>query len=64
MNCGRLPKRDLEWASENIPKLNTPSIYYSPLVAYLKDNGIKFKDWQKYGYIEPDLLDSNFIDTY
>lgn len=37
-------KTYLEWAKENIPKIKKPFVYFQPLVEYLKEQGIKFKE--------------------
>lgn len=35
----------LEWAKENIPKMNLPKLFFMPAVGYLKDKyEIEFKD--------------------
>lgn len=40
-----LPKFYLEWAKENIPKMNLPKFFFMPTIYYLKDRyGIEFKD--------------------
>lgn len=40
-----LPEVYLEWAKENIPKMNLPKLFFMPAVGYLKDKyGIEFKD--------------------
>lgn len=40
-----LPEENLEWAKENIPKMNLPKLFFMPTIYYLKDRyGIEFKD--------------------
>lgn len=40
-----LPETLLDWAKENIPKMNLPKLFFMPAVGYLKDKyGIEFKD--------------------
>lgn len=40
-----LPEVYLEWAKENIPKMNLPKLFFMPTIGYLKDKyGIEFKD--------------------
>ncbi len=40
-----LPEAYLEWAKENIPKMNLPKFFFMPTIGYLKDKyGIEFKD--------------------
>lgn len=34
----------LKWAKENIPNILEPEAYFQPLVEYLEQNGIKFKE--------------------
>ena len=34
----------LEWARENVPNIITPQAYFNPLIDYLEEKGIKFKD--------------------
>lgn len=46
-----LPQAILDWARENIPKMDLPKIFFMPTISYLKDKyGIEFKDkpkWQE-----------------
>lgn len=40
-----LPEILLNWAKENIPKMNLPEFFFMPTIYYLKDRyGIEFKD--------------------
>lgn len=40
-----LPEFHLEWAKENIPKINLPKFFFMPTIDYLRDKyGIEFKD--------------------
>lgn len=40
-----LPEILLNWAKENIPKMNLPKFFFMPTIYYLKDRyGIEFKD--------------------
>ena len=34
----------LEWARENVPNIIIPRAYFNPLIDYLEEKGIKFKD--------------------
>ena len=34
----------LEWARENVPNIIRPQAYFNPLIDYLEEKGIKFKD--------------------
>ncbi len=42
-NGGELSKSRLEWAQENIPNIVKPQVYFNPLVYWLKERGIEFK---------------------
>lgn len=48
-----LPEILLNWAKENIPKMNLPKFFFMPTINYLKDRyGIEFKDkpeWYSWG---------------
>lgn len=39
-----LPAGSLKLAKENIPNIKMPKVYFRPLIEYLDDKGIKFKD--------------------
>lgn len=40
-----LPETLLNWAKENIPKMNLPKFFFMPTIDYLRDKyGIEFKD--------------------
>lgn len=41
---GELSKNRLNWAKENIPNIERPQIYFNPLVEWLDNKGIRFKD--------------------
>ena len=43
-NGGELSKSRLEWAKENISNIKRPQCYFNPLVEWLDDKGIRFKD--------------------
>lgn len=43
-NGCELSKNRLEWAIENIPNIVRPEVYFNPLVKWLSDNGIYFKE--------------------
>ena len=43
-NGGELSKSRLEWARENIPNIELPKCYFNPLIEWLDDKGIRFKD--------------------
>ena len=34
----------LEWAGENVPNIIRPQAYFNPLIDYLEEKGIRFKD--------------------
>ena len=34
----------LDWARENVPNIVKPQAYFNPLIDYLEENGIRFKD--------------------
>ena len=34
----------LEWARENVPNIIRPQAYFNPLIDYLEEKGIRFKD--------------------
>ena len=34
----------LEWARENVPNIVIPQAYFNPLIDYLEEKGIRFKD--------------------
>ena len=34
----------LKWAKENIPNIKIPQIYFRPLIEYLKEKDIRFKE--------------------
>lgn len=44
MNGGELSKKKLKWAKENVPNIKEPEAYFQPLIRYLEENGIKFKE--------------------
>lgn len=41
---GELSNSRLEWARENLPNIKRPQCYFNPLVEWLDDKGIRFKD--------------------
>ena len=43
-NGGELSKKRLEWAKENLPNIELPKCYFNPLIEWLDDKGIRFKD--------------------
>lgn len=43
-NGCELSKNRLEWARENIPNIVRPEAYFNPLVKWLDDKGIRFKE--------------------
>lgn len=43
-NGGELSKGRLEWARENLPNIELPKCYFNPLIEWLDDKGIRFKD--------------------
>ena len=40
----QLSDKRMEWAKENVPNIKEPEIYFRPLIDYLEQNGIKFKE--------------------
>lgn len=46
-NGCELSKNRLEWARENIPNIVRPEVYFNPLVKWLDDKGIRFKERQQ-----------------
>ena len=44
VNGGELSGCYLEWARENVPNIVIPRAYFNPLIDYLEENGIRFKD--------------------
>lgn len=44
MNGGELSKKKLKWAKENVPNIKEPNPYFRPLIDYLEEKGIKFKE--------------------
>ena len=43
-NGGELSKGRLEWARENLPNIELPKCYFNPLIEWLDDKGVRFKD--------------------
>ena len=43
-NGCELSESRFEWAKENIPNIVRPQLYFQPLVKWLDDKGIRFKD--------------------
>lgn len=41
---GTLSKSRMEWAVENIPNIEMPELYFWPLIEYLDNNGVYFKN--------------------
>ena len=41
---GKVSSGKLKWARENIPNILEPEAYFQPLVEYLEQNGIIFKE--------------------
>lgn len=41
---GELSKERFDWAKENIPNIIKPKVYFNPLIKWLDDNGIRFKN--------------------
>lgn len=44
VNGGELSSGFLEWAKENVPNIVRPQAYFNPLIEWLKDKGIEFKE--------------------
>ena len=42
VNGGELSSYFLKWASENVPKIIRPKVYFNPLVDWLKKKNIRF----------------------
>lgn len=40
----KLSEKRLKWAKENIPNIERPKVYFNPLVEWLDDKGIRFKE--------------------
>ena len=43
MNGGELSDKQLKWAKENVPNIRMPECYFQPLIAWLEDREIRFK---------------------
>ena len=43
-NGGELSKGRLEWAKENLHNIELPKCYFNPLIEWLDDKGVRFKD--------------------
>ena len=43
-NGCELSHNRFDWAKENIPNIKMPQVYFRPLIEYLDDNDIRFKD--------------------
>ena len=39
-----LSESRLEWARKNVPNITRPQAYFNPLIDYLEEKGIRFKD--------------------
>ena len=39
-----LSQSRLKWAYENVPHITRPQAYFNPLIDYLEENGIRFRD--------------------
>ena len=44
INEGKITSKKLKWAKENVPNILEPEAYFQPLIRYLEENGIKFKE--------------------
>ena len=44
VNGGELSGGFLEWAHENVPNIIRPQAYFIPLVEWMEEKGIRFKD--------------------
>lgn len=40
-----LSSSNIKWARENIPNIKKPECYFQPVIHYLEEKGIKFKEW-------------------
>ena len=43
MNGGELSDKQLKWAKENVPNIKMPECYFQPLIAWLEEREIRFK---------------------
>lgn len=43
-NGCKLSEKRLKWAKENIPNIERPKVYFNPLVEWLDEKGIRFKN--------------------
>lgn len=41
---GEVTGARLEWAKENMPKLERPAVYFQPCIEWLEERGVKFKE--------------------
>lgn len=44
VNGGELSENFFKWAAENIPNITRPDAFFNPLLDYLEERGIKFKE--------------------
>ncbi len=44
MNGGELSDKQLKWAKDKIPNIKMPKCYFQPLIVWLEEKGIKFKN--------------------
>lgn len=44
INGEKLSKSQFKWAKENIPNIKRPEAYFNPLIKWLEEKDIRFKD--------------------
>lgn len=44
INGGKLSKSQFKWAKENIPNIKRPETYFNPLIEWMEEKDISFKD--------------------
>ena len=44
INGEKLSKTQLKWAKENVPKIKMPETYFNPLIEWMEEKDIRFKD--------------------
>jgi hypothetical protein len=47
VNGGELTDFRLEWARKNVPDIEQPEAFFNPLLEYLEEKGIRFKERKK-----------------
>lgn len=62
----KLSEHRLEWARENVPKIVRPQAYFIPLMEWMEEKGITFKDRQNVDFIWkniPYIVDYHIANT-